>query len=74
MKYALTFAAGLAIGAHFLRAQESSCCQRVALGARDKLAGFLGPFSGLASGFLDGTGLTKLLPGLLDSLGVPKDA
>jgi hypothetical protein len=74
VKYALTFAAGLAIGAHFLRAKDSACCERVAIGARDKLSGLLGPFSGIASGFLDGTGLTKLLPGLLDGLGVPKDA
>jgi hypothetical protein len=74
VKYALTFAAGLAIGVHFLRAKETSCCQRVAFGARDKLSGYAGPFSGLVSGALDGLGLTSLLPGLLDGLGVPKDA
>lgn len=66
--------AGIAIGTWAFRADDSSCCQRVAYGARDKLAGYAGPFSGLVSGALDATGLTKLLPGLLDDLGIPKDA
>lgn len=74
MKYALAFFAGLAVGAHLLRAKESSCCERVALGARDKIAGYLGPAAPLGAGLLDATGLTDLLPGLLDKLGVPKDA
>ncbi len=74
MKYALAFAAGLSVGAWLLRAKESSCCQRVAIGARDKLAGYAGPASSLVKGLSDATGLTGLLPGILDGLGVPKDA
>jgi hypothetical protein len=65
---------GVAVGSLMFRAQESSCCQRVALGARDKIAGYTGPFSGAVGGILDATGLTNLLPGLLDAAGVPKDA
>lgn len=74
MKYALAFFAGLSIGAWTLRAKDSSCCERLSYGARDKIAGYTGPFSGLVSGGLDALGLTKLLPGLLDATGVPKDA
>jgi hypothetical protein len=54
-----------------LGASSSSCCQRVNAGARDKIAGYTGPFSGLVSGFLDATGLTNTFSGLLDTLGVP---
>jgi hypothetical protein len=68
------FVVGVIVGARFLRAAESSCCERVALGARDKIAGYAGPASGLVSGALDATGTTQLLPGLLDLFGVPKDA
>jgi hypothetical protein len=74
MKYGLAFFAGLAVGAWFLRAKESSCCQRVAIGARDKLAGYTGALAPLTSTVLDYSGLTNVLPGLLDGLGVPKDA
>lgn len=73
MKVALAFVGGLAIGAWFLRAKESSCCERLAYGARDKIAGYAGPFAGLVSGGLDLFGLTPLLPGLLDTAGVPKE-
>jgi hypothetical protein len=55
-------------------ATESSCCERVSFGAADRLAGYTGPFSGLTKGFLEVTGLRKELPGLLDALGVAKDA
>lgn len=74
MKYILCFFGGLAVGAWALRAQESSCCSRVAFGARDKLAGYAGPFGSVVAGALDATGLTSLLPGALDAFGVPKDA
>lgn len=74
MKYALAFFAGLAIGAHLLRGKESSCCERVAIGARDKIAGYAGSASGAVATGLDALGITKLLPGLLDAAGVPKDA
>lgn len=72
--YVVAFAGGVAVGAWLLRAKESSCCERVAIGGRDKIAGYAGPFSGLAKDFLDASGLTKLIPGALDALGVPKDA
>lgn len=66
--------AGIAIAMVIAPANESSCCQRVAFGARDKIAGLAGPFEGLVAGALDVTGLTKVFPGLLDKLGVPADA
>ena len=72
--YVVVFLGGVAIGAWALRAKEASCCERVAFGARDKIAGYTGPFAGLAKEFLDASGLTKLLPGALDAFGVPKDA
>lgn len=53
---------------------ETSCCQRVAFGARDKIAGLAGSGGGIVSGLLDATGITNALPGLLDLFGVPKDA
>ena len=56
------------------KADSSTCCLRVAYGARDKLAGYTGPFSDFTSGLLDNLGLTKHLPGILDSLGVPLNA
>lgn len=64
--------AGVAVSAA-LRPIETSCCQRVAVGARDTIAGYAGPFGGLVAGALDATGLTSVLPGLLDKLGVPVD-
>jgi hypothetical protein len=72
--YVVVFIGGVAVGAWALRAKESSCCERVSYGARDKIAGYAGPFSGLVKEFLDASGLTKLLPGTLDAVGVPKDA
>jgi hypothetical protein len=74
MKYALAFGAGLAVGAWFLRAKESSCCERVKYGAIAKIAGMTGPLAPLTSGVLEATGLGALLPGALDYFGVPKDA
>ena len=53
---------------------ESSCCKRVAYGARDKIAGYTGSFAGATSALLDATGTTNALPGLLDLFGVPADA
>lgn len=71
------FAVGLLVGVVVITrihpATDTSCCQRVAYGARDKIAGYAGPFSGLVSGALDGLGLTQHIPGLLDTLGVPVD-
>lgn len=72
--YVAAFFAGLAIGVHAFRASETSCCQRVAFGARDKLAGLTGAAAPLTAGALDALGLTGLFPGLLDAAGVPKDA
>jgi hypothetical protein len=74
VKYALTFFAGLSLGAWLLRAKDSSCCERLSYGARDKIAGYAGPAAPLVAGALDATGLTKLLPRALDLFGVPKDA
>lgn len=64
---------GLFVSAYVLRSNETSCCQRVAFGARDKLAGLAGSLEGVVAGVLDATGITQTLPGLLDRLGVPKD-
>lgn len=69
----LAFGVGLVIGARLLRAKESSCCERVNLGARDKLASYAGPLAPVVSSALDATGTTNLLSGLLDALRVPKD-
>jgi hypothetical protein len=55
-------------------ANESNCCQRVAFGARDKIAGFAGPLDGAVSGALDTLGITKHIPSILDDFGVPLDA
>lgn len=78
MSNALWFAGGLALGvflvANIRKATDTTCCQRVAFGARDKIAGFAGPAEGLVSGALDVFGLTKHLPGILDTVGVPLDA
>lgn len=73
MKYALVFLGGVSVGAWFLRAKDSSCCERLSYGARDKLAGYAGPLAGLVAGGLDLFGVTPLLPRLLDKLGVPKE-
>lgn len=72
--FALGAIAATAIVARLTPANESQCCQRVAYGARDKLAGYAGPLSGLVSGALDGLGLTKHFPSLLERAGVPLDA
>ena len=78
MNRALWFAGGLALGvflvANIKRANESSCCQRVAFAGRDVIADFAGPASPLVAGVLDAFGLTKHIPGILDTLGVPTDA
>lgn len=67
----IAFGVGLVVGARLLRAKDSSCCERVAIGARDKIAGMTGPLSPLTSKVLDATGLHALVPGLLDVFGVP---
>lgn len=71
--FALGAVAGIAVTAFLIPADPSQCCERVAFGARDKIAGLAGPFSGLVKGVFDVSGLTKILPGLLDRLGVPTD-
>lgn len=71
--FAVGVVAGVVVFSRIKTANESTCCQRVAYGARDKISGLAGPFDGLVSGVLDGLGLTKHLPGLLDTLGVPVD-
>lgn len=79
MNAALWFVAGVAVGVAgiaLIAPTQESCCQRVAYGARDKIAGLFGDgeASAVVKGILDGTGLTNALPGLLDLFGVPKDA
>lgn len=63
---------GIAVGTWAFRAADSSCCERFNNAARDKIAGYFGPFSDLVSGALDATGGTKLIAGVLDDLGIPK--
>lgn len=74
---ALAFVGGLLVGVALVtrikQANESTCCQRVAFGARDTIADKAGAAGGLVSGLLDGLGLTKHLPGLLDTFGIPVD-
>jgi hypothetical protein len=70
----LAFVGGVIVATHLLRAAESSCCERVGYGVRDKLTGYAGPLAPVASKLFDGLGLTKLAPSLLDLFGVPKDA
>lgn len=70
--FALGLFGGIALTVHLLPADPSSCCERLANAARDKIAGYAGPFSGAVSGLLDGLGLTQLIPGALDLFGVPK--
>lgn len=78
MNGALWFVAGALVATALVTriksANTSTCCQRVALGARGKIGGYAGPLAPLAEGALDGLGLTDHLPGLLDTLGVPLDA
>lgn len=50
-------------------ANESSCCKRVAQGARDKIDDALGG-TGVVGGILDGLGLTEHLPSVIDTFGV----
>ncbi len=71
---ALGVVAGFALHAWIAPASESSCCKRVAFGARDKIAGKAGAAGDVVSTLLDITGLTDALPGLLDKAGVPADA
>lgn len=72
--FALGVLAGVVVITRVHPANESTCCQRVAYGARDKIAGYAGPLDGVVSGILDATGLTSHIPGILDALGVPLDA
>lgn len=78
MKGAAWFFGGFALGvfviANLKQANESNCCARVAIGARDTIAGAAGPAKGIVAGALDALGLTKHLPSILDGLGVPLDA
>jgi hypothetical protein len=72
--FALGLVVGVAVMTRVKAANTASCCQRVAYGARDKIAGYAGPLDGLVSGLLDGLGITDHIPGILDQLGVPADA
>lgn len=67
------FLIGVALMSRLKQAPESSCCRRVAFGARDTIAGKAGPLSGAVAGILDGLGITEHLPSLLDVFGVPYD-
>lgn len=69
--FALGALVGVVVVTRIKSANTSSCCKRVAIGARDQLAGYTGPFDGATSALLDGLGLTEHLPGLIDQLGVP---
>ena len=72
--FALGVLAGFAV-VSAIRPTEGSCCQRVAFGARDKIAGYFGTTASPAVAYLlDGSGITNALPGLIDFLGLPKDA
>lgn len=66
--------AATAVVTRIMPANTNSCCARVAYGVRDKIADYAGPFDFLVKGTFDVLGLTKHLPGLLDTLGVPLDA
>lgn len=67
---------GLALVAIIAPANEQSCCNRIALAGRGKIAGLAGDpgtYGNTAvATALDVTGLTNALPGLLDLFGVPK--
>lgn len=65
-------AAGMAMYALLPTAAETSCCTRFSNAARDKIAGYAGPFAPVVGGLMDTLGLTKALPSILDALGVPK--
>lgn len=65
---------GVAVMSRIKPANESSCCKRVAIGGRDKIAGYAGPLSPLVGGALDALGLTDHIPGILDQAGVPYDS
>lgn len=69
---ALAFFGGLFVGAVVLRATNTWCCDQVAKGARDKIAGAAGSAGGLVSSALDATGLTDLLPGIVQAAGLGK--
>lgn len=71
--FALGVVVGVVVITRIVPATDTSCCERVAYGARDKIASYTGPFSDVTKGLLDGLGLTPLIPGILDTLGVPKD-
>lgn len=77
MNGAIWFGVGLVVGVVVITrikpANTSSCCTRVAYGARDTIAGYAGPLDSVAAGALDFLGVTNHLPGLLDQLGVPYD-
>lgn len=68
------FLFGIALMSRLKPAPDSSCCRRVALGARGVIAEKAGPFGSVVSGLLDGLGITDHLPSLLDVFGVPHDA
>lgn len=67
---ALAAVAGVLVGTKIFRAADSSCCNRLARAAADKIDGALGG-TGLVADVLNGTGISSWIPGLLDDLGVP---
>ena len=71
------FAAGAVVATaavtRLIPANTSTCCQRVAYGARTVIAERTGPFASVTAWTLDALGLTKHIPSLLDRLGVPLD-
>lgn len=73
MRAALWFLAGATVATvvvtRLVPASETSCCHRVAIAARDRIASKTGPLASLTSGLLDGLGLTNHLPSLLDTFG-----
>jgi len=70
--FALGVGLGLVVALHLTPANTDSCCTRFNDAARDKIAGYAGPFSSLVSGALDGLGITPHIASILDALGVPK--
>jgi hypothetical protein len=75
MNTAIAIGVGAALGAILvLRLRpttESSCCDRVRQGIRDKLSSACGPLGPACSGLAEGLGLVRSGPDLLDTFGVP---
>jgi hypothetical protein len=70
--FALGALVGVLVMLQLKRARDTSCCERLANAARDKIAVAAGPFAGVVGAVLDATGLTNQIPSLLDTFGVPR--